>query len=33
MEEDVLEQLRTQVRATLVADKVTEDRRLKAESF
>jgi hypothetical protein len=31
MEEDVLEQLRTQVRAPLVADKVTEDKRLKAE--
>jgi dethiobiotin synthetase len=31
MNEDVLEQLRTQVRAPLVADKVTEDKRLKAE--
>ena len=31
MNEDVLEQLRTQVRAPLAADKVTEDKRLKAE--
>ncbi|MEY4345043.1 MAG: hypothetical protein RL032_875 [Pseudomonadota bacterium] len=31
MEEDVLDQLRTQVRAPLTADKVAEDRRLKAE--
>jgi hypothetical protein len=31
MNEDVLEQLRAQVRAPLVADKVTEDKRLKAE--
>jgi len=31
MNEDVLEQLRTQVRKPLVADKVIEDKRLKAE--
>lgn len=31
MNEDVLEELRTQVRTPMVADKVTEDRRLKAE--
>ena len=31
MEEDVLEQLRIQVRAPLAGDKVTEDKRLKAE--
>ena len=31
MNEDVLEQLRAQVRAPLAADKVTEDKRLKAE--
>ena len=31
MKEDVLEQLRAQVRAPLAADKVTKDKRLKAE--
>ena len=31
MNEDVLEQLRAQIRAPLVADKVTEDKRFKAE--
>jgi hypothetical protein len=31
MNEDVLEQLRARVRAPLAADKVTEDKRLKAE--
>ena len=31
MQDDGLEPLRTQVRAPLVADKVTEDKRLKAE--
>jgi hypothetical protein len=31
MNEEVLEQLRAQVRAPLVADKVTEDKRLKTE--
>jgi len=31
MNVDVLEQLRAQVRKPLVADKVTEDKRLKAE--
>ena len=31
MNEDMLEQLRSQIRAPLVADKVTEDKRLKAE--
>jgi hypothetical protein len=31
MDEDVLEQLRIQVRAPQAADKVTEDKRLKAE--
>jgi hypothetical protein len=31
MNEDMLEQLRAQVRAHLSADKVTEDKRLKAE--
>lgn len=31
MNEDVLEELRTEVRAHIVADKVTDDRRLKAE--
>lgn len=31
MNEDALEQLRDQVRALLVTDKVTEDKRLKAE--
>jgi hypothetical protein len=31
MNEEVLELLRTQVRAHLVADKVTEDKRFKAE--
>ena len=31
MHDDGLEPLRTQVRAPLVADKVTEDKRLKAE--
>ena len=31
MNENVLEQLRAQVRAPLAADKVTEDKRLKAE--
>ena len=31
MNEDVLEQLRAQVRAPLAADKVTEDKRLKVE--
>jgi hypothetical protein len=31
MNEEMLEQLRAQVRASLVADKVTEDKRLKAE--
>ncbi len=31
MHDDGLEQLRAQVRAPLVADKVTEDKRLKAE--
>jgi hypothetical protein len=31
MNDDVLEQLRAQVRAPLAADKVTEDKRLKSE--
>lgn len=31
MNEDMLEQPRTKVRAPLLADKVTEDKRLKAE--
>jgi hypothetical protein len=31
MNEDMLEEFRAQVRAHIVADKVTEDRRLKAE--
>jgi hypothetical protein len=31
MNDDVLEQLRAQIREPLVADKVTEDKRLKAE--
>jgi hypothetical protein len=31
MNQDVLDQLRAQVRAPLVADKVTEDKRLKTE--
>jgi hypothetical protein len=31
MNDDVLEQLRSQVREPLVADKVTEDKRLKTE--
>jgi hypothetical protein len=31
MNDDLLEQLRAQIRTALVADKVTEDKRLKAE--